>query len=180
MQSPSKPRPSGALTPLLPTHAKSLQNFLLEFSSGTETIHGYFIEMGTPFEEIYETLNHWAKGEALPDGWVPNTTWFWQSAGVIKGVINLRHRLTPALEAFGGHIGYAVAPSHRRQGISTAMLGAVLPHCKAMGIERVLVSCDEKNIGSVRTIEANEGVLHRAEWDEAAQRTSRFYWIELA
>ncbi len=179
MHSSSRPTPLGELTQLLPTHAEALQTFLDEFRPGTETIHGYFIEMGTPFGEIHETLHHWAKGEALPNGWVPNTTWFWLSAGVIKGVINLRHRLTPALEAFGGHVGYSVAPSHRRQGISTAMLGAVLPHCKAMGIERVLVSCDEQNIGSVRTIEANGGVLDREEWDEAAQRTSRFYWIDL-
>ena len=46
-------------------------------------------------------------------------------------------------------------------------------------MKRVLLGCDVKNIGSVKTIEANGGVLDREAWDATAQRTSRFYWIPL-
>ena len=95
----------------------------------------------------------------------------------IKGVINLRHWLTPGLEAHGGHIGYTVAPSHRRQGIATAMLARVLPHANGLNIDRVLVSCDVENIGSRRAIENNGGVLERQQWDESLERTSNFYWV---
>ena len=90
----------------------------------------------------------------------------------IKGVINLRHWLTPGLEAHGGHIGYTVAPSHRRQGIATAMLARVLPHANGLNIDRVLVSCVVENIGSRRAIDNNGGVLERQQWDESLERTS--------
>ena len=180
MNSVSKDTPPGQLVLLEMQHENAIKTFVSEFVPGKDPMHGYFVDLEAPFQEVYDTLTGYAEGIGLPEGWVPSTTWFWLHEGVIKGVINLRHWLTPGLEAFGGHIGDTVAPSHRRQGIATAMLAAVLPKCRAMGIDKVLLSCDVVNTGSVRAIEANGGVCQREEWDEDAQRTSRFYWIETA
>ena len=94
-------------------------------------------------------------------------------------MINVRHELSPALREVGGHIGYCVAPAHRRQGVASAMLAAVLPRCRALGIERALVTCDATNQGSRKTIERNGGVLEREAWSERTQTTQRWYWIPL-
>jgi predicted acetyltransferase len=59
----------------------------------------------------------------------------------------------------GGHIGYLVRPSARRQGHATAMLAAVLPHARAPGIDSALVTCDVDNVASRKVIMANGGVL---------------------
>jgi predicted acetyltransferase len=75
------------------------------------------------------------------------------------GRISLRHRLTKRLLEVGGHIGYDVRPSARRQGHATAMLRAVLPLARAMGIDPALLTCDIDNVGSRRVIEANGGVF---------------------
>ena len=130
-------------------------------------------------EQAVYLLDAWGRGAELNDGWVPCSTWFWSDGIALQGVINVRHRLTPALEASGGHIGYCVAPSHRRKGAATAMLKAVLPHCKDLGIERALLTCDRDNLGSVGTIEANGGVLAQEAWSASDQRVTRWYQIDL-
>lgn len=94
-----------------------------------------------------------------PPGWVPSTTWWWVQGPAYLGRIALRHRLTDRLLEIGGHIGYDVRPTARRQGHATAMLRVVLPLAGAMGIDPVLVTCDVDNVASRKVIEVNGGVL---------------------
>jgi predicted acetyltransferase len=94
-----------------------------------------------------------------PAGFVPSTTLWWVSADEYLGRIAIRHRLTPNLRDYGGHIGYDVRPSARRRGHATAMLAAALPVAHALGIDPALVTCDEDNIASRKVIEANGGTL---------------------
>jgi len=75
------------------------------------------------------------------------------------GRLAIRHRLTPHLLEYGGHIGYDIRPSARRRGHATAMLGASLPWARELGIDPVLVTCDNDNVGSRKVIEGNGGVL---------------------
>lgn len=73
------------------------------------------------------------------------------------GVVRSRHRLLPSLELEGGHIGYDIRPSARRQGHGTAILALALGRARALGLRGVLLTCDEDNLGSVRIIEDNGG-----------------------
>jgi predicted acetyltransferase len=59
---------------------------------------------------------------------------------------------TPTLALIGGHIGYEVRPSARRQGISTQLLALTLIEARARGLLRVLMTCDVSNHGSARII----------------------------
>ncbi len=93
------------------------------------------------------------------------------------GAIALRHSLNDFLLRAGGHIGYGIRPSARKKGLATWALGAVLPTARSLGLSRVLVTCDDDNIGSARTIENNGGVLENVA-DTELGRTRR-YWIAL-
>jgi len=93
-----------------------------------------------------------------PEGLVPQTTWWWVEGQEYLGRVSLRHRLVPALEVVGGHIGYEVRPWARRRGHATAMLAAVLPLAHARGIDPALLTCSVNNEASRRVIEANGGV----------------------
>jgi predicted acetyltransferase len=104
-------------------------------------------------------------------GWVPCSTWWWLDGTTFLGRISLRHRLNESLVNVGGHIGYDVRPSARRKGHATAMLRAVLPRAKAMGIQRALLTCDDDNVGSIGVIEGCHGQL------EDVRRGKRRYWI---
>ena len=110
----------------------------------------------------------------LPDGRV-HCTYFWITDGPeFVGYLALRHSLTAWLLEEGGHIGYAVRPSRRREGHAVRALRVALVEAARLGIDRALVTCDEDNDGSRRVIEAAGGVF------EDVRNGKRRYWIETA
>lgn len=46
----------------------------------------------------------------------------------------------------------------QRQGHATRALGLLLPLARALGVHRLLITCDEDNHASRRVIEANGGI----------------------
>lgn len=56
-------------------------------------------------------------------------------------MIDIRFRLTDYLKKFGGHIGDSVAPSERRKGYATQMLGMALQLLKKSGVATVWITC---------------------------------------
>ena len=106
-----------------------------------------------------------------PERHVPCTTLWWVEGEDYLGRIAIRHRLNDFLLDGGGHIGYDVCPTRRREGHATTMLQQALPWALGLGIDPALVSCDEDNLGSVRVIEAAGGVL------EDVRGIKRRYWV---
>lgn len=94
-----------------------------------------------------------------PPNWVKQTSWWYVDGPVFLGSIRIRHTLTEELLEDAGHIGYDIAPAHRLKGHGTAMLTAALPRAAALGLDRVLIICDQTNTGSRKIIEANGGQL---------------------
>jgi predicted acetyltransferase len=114
--------------------------------------------------------------EALPQtprrpGWVPCTHLWFIDGEEYLGRLSIRHSLTDWLRRIGGHIGYEVRPTARRQGHATRMLALALPVAASLGIDPALVTCDLDNTASRRVIEANGGQL-----EEAGDGKFRF-WI---
>lgn len=133
------------------------------------------IEEGLPIGWLEEAAADFAgfvaRRRAVRELWgVPVTErWFVDGTDYL-GTVIVRHRLTPALERVGGHIGYHVVPGHRRRGHATQMLAQAKLVCRELGLWEVLVTCAEDNLGSRRVIEANGGVLDRIVDGEALYR----------
>lgn len=106
-----------------------------------------------------------------PEWHVPCTTLWWVDGETYLGRIAIRHELTDFLRDVGGHIGYDVRPTRRREGHATEMLKGSLPWALALGIDPALVTCDDDNVGSIRVIEHAGGEL------EDVRGTKRRYWI---
>ncbi|HWG62058.1 MAG TPA: GNAT family N-acetyltransferase [Streptosporangiaceae bacterium] len=114
--------------------------------------------------EVFELYIEYLLDQALedaprPSGLVPSTDLWWIDGAEYLGSLSIRHRLTRHLLEVGGHIGYDIRPSARRRGHATAMLASALPVVHALGIDPVLITCDEDNIASRKVIEANGGIL---------------------
>jgi len=108
------------------------------------------------------------------EGFVCQTSWWWTEGDEYIGRISLRHDLNERLREWGGHIGYDVRRSRRREGHATAMLAAVLVEARRKGIEQALLTCDVDNLASRTVIERNGGVL-------ADQRGHKLrYWVPTA
>lgn len=100
----------------------------------------------------------------LPDGSqaprVKDTLFWLVQDERFLGSINVRHSLTPQLERFAGHVGYAVRPSERRRGYATTMLRGVRSFAAShLAIERLLLTCASDNAGSIAAIDRNGGRL---------------------
>lgn len=116
-----------------------------------------------------------------PEGLVTAHTFFYgRPGGPIVGAINLRHTLSDYLRRFGGHIGYGVRPSMRRQGHATRMLALALSQAKKLGLQRVLITCNKQNTASAKTIQKNGGVLEDEIDNPGEGETTQRYWVDLA
>ena len=129
---------------------------------------------------IFDSYEKAKRGEGLPEGWVPATTYWLVQGDEFLGMGNIRHRLTPALLRFGGHIGYAVAAQHWNKGYGTLLLKLLLEKAADLGLEKVLLTCDDANIGSYRVMEKNGGRLFDVGYAFGmdALRLGRRYWID--
>lgn len=120
--------------------------------------------------------------QTVPDGLVPMTQYIYvrETDQKIIGVIQIRHHFNTFLEKYSGHIGYSVCPSERRKGYATQMLRSVLPKCRELGIERVLISCVQGNAGSRGVILNNGGVYESVVFEPERQVYLERYWIDLS
>jgi predicted acetyltransferase len=119
--------------------------------------------------------------EVPAPGWVRDTT-YWAvlengGASEVVGRIAFRHELTDFLLLAGGHIGYIVRPSYRRQGLATRMLGLLLETERARALGRVLLTCNADNAASEKTIMANGGVLENVVEVGPTQVLKKRFWI---
>ncbi|WP_232696109.1 GNAT family N-acetyltransferase [Brevibacillus daliensis] len=117
--------------------------------------------------------------ENLPEGWVPASTyWLVTKERSIVGAVNIRHGLTEKLSQSGGHIGYGVRPSARRKGYASKMLALALEKASELGLDQVLVVCDEINTASWKTILKNGGI-EDSDYFEVNGNVVKRFWIEV-
>jgi predicted acetyltransferase len=139
-------------------------------------LHHY--QEGMPFTRYLEVLAEQERGVNLAPHHVPATFLFAFKGNRIVGRVSIRHTLNELLDRVGGHIGYVVVPEFRRQGHATAILRLALGIAHGqLGLDRVLVTCDDDNVGSIRTIEKNGGILEDVVSGPDLDRPKRRYWI---
>lgn len=114
-----------------------------------------------------------------PPNWVPMTQFVCLRGTKIAGMIQVRRELNDFLREYAGHIGYSVRPDERKKGVATWMLQNVLPHCRDIGLTRVMVACEPWNAGSRRTILHGGGVYAKTVHCEERNIDLEQYWITL-
>lgn len=131
-------------------------------------------------EEWIERVRAGRSAETCPKGRVPSDMYLAirETDDRLVGIIDLRHHInTPVLSTWGGHMGYSVRPDERGKGYAKEMLRQNLMNCKRLGLQKVMVTCDEKNTASERTILANGGVFEKTV--EVDGSIIKRYWILL-
>ena len=95
-------------------------------------------------------------------------------------ICNVRHHLNSlGLLNVSGHIGYSIRPDERKKGYAKVQLRLALLEAKKLGINKVLVTCADWNIGSERTILANGGVYEDSRLDKSTGNMMKRYWINV-
>ena len=152
-----------------PARREAVEDYGAELREAGDTFYtvGRRNPRDTPYGELMAAVRAEARGEGLPDGWVPATTFLMvctEDGQTVVGTINVRHSIdNPYLRLCGGHIGYVVRPSARRRGYAHQALTLACRYARdELGLERVMLGCDQDNEASRRTIQSCGGVLDRA------------------
>lgn len=137
-----------------------------------------FLLADGPWPHVLAQIEWESRGVGLQEGRVPADFLVAEVDGVPVGRVSIRHRLNDFLLEIGGHVGYAVAPEFRRRGYGTQILQQAVHRLAALGVDRVLVTCDDDNVASAGTIEGCGGVLEDVRPDPAGGPGKRRYWID--
>ncbi|MDB9459984.1 GNAT family N-acetyltransferase [Dolichospermum circinale] len=131
------------------------------------------------FLAYIQYLENSSEGIGLKPDFVPATTfWLLLNHKIIIGESRLRHWLVPTLEHWGGHIGYMIRPLQRGKGYGTKMLSLTLEQARNMGLNRVLLTCNQDNHGSNRVIQKNNGKFVSQGLLESNNKVIYRYWID--
>lgn len=130
------------------------------------------------YNAFLRELEKWKHQEQIPPNYSPQTTFGVFDHEKLVGSFVLRHTLKGTLINHGGNIGYLVRPSERKRGYGKILLRLALEKARDIGLEKVLITCRNDNIGSAKVIESNGGKYENAYYDENLKKTYRRYWIE--
>lgn len=157
-------------------YTKELFEMMDEWTSANEKIIPWSIRRCD-----YRDIDNYMKNLEVKDAfgeYVEDSTYFLLDTDQNKflGAVNIRHSLNEKLLKSGGHIGDGIRPSQRNKGYGTKIIALALEKCKALGIEKVLMTCDKTNVASARTIIKNGGKLeNEVLCDEVIVQR---YWID--
>jgi predicted acetyltransferase len=152
---------------------------LAEFAAENRSLEYRGIQSDENFADYVKRIALFKKGIGLPEGYIPESVMWLVDGSEFIGEASIRHELTDFLRQVGGHIGYVIRPSKRKRGYGKQILKLSLQYIQTLGINSVLLTCDETNIGSAKIIEANGGILEDAvDMGEGNPRKLR-YWIDL-
>ena len=102
---------------------------------------------------IFEDYKNLEKGVNLPQGFVPSITYWVVEGEEYIGTINIRPNLSERLKEYGGHAGFMVRQKYRKQGYGTKFGEIILNHLYQMGINDILMTCEETNIASKKILD---------------------------
>jgi predicted acetyltransferase len=115
----------------------------------------------------------------VPVGNLPGFTFWFFLNDIFVGTSRLRPILNERFNQKGGNIGYDVRPSYRKKGIGTEVLRITMNKAKEIGLKKVLITCDDSNIGSIKVIEKNGGKLINIIDFEEEKSIIRRYEVDL-
>lgn len=162
---------------------KELLAYLSEFKDNLGSLHG--TSSLREFKEMKDWINHlylYENRDTIPNkSFVPGHQYILirQSDNKVIGMLHLRLELNDYLLNYGGHIGYSIAPSERKKDYGSIMLKEALDKARDFQLKRVLITCDDDNLGSYKVIENNQGALENKLFNETSGKHVRRYWIEL-
>lgn len=156
-------------------------NYVKEFYENNSNLNG---DSGLDkyldnYEGWLEFLSKLSNPLTVPSGYCSGYEYFLirKNDSKLVGLINLRYNLNKNLLLHGGHIGYSIKVSERRKGYNKINLYLCLIKARELGLDKVLLTAYDDNIGSVKTILDAGGVLEN-KINDSGKLLGR-YWIDV-
>jgi len=162
------------------SYADEILKYKKEFLEDEPIINGSAgLDRFSTIEEWLEELRKRSSKDTVPEGLVPSSTYLGirEKDNYIVGMIDIRHCLNDFLLQVGGHIGCGVRKSERKKGYAKQMIRLALEKCKELKIEKVLITCNEDNIASEKSIISCGGILEDIRTVDG--KNYKRFWIEI-
>ncbi len=164
-------------------YAEQIMAYRREFlETGDKPSGSGGLEKCESVEEWFQKVEKISRLETCPKQYATATQYIAvrESDNKLIGMIQLRHHIDhPDLSMHAGHIGYSIRPDERRKGYAKEMLRQCLEKARDRGLHWVMISCNDHNPGSEKTILANGGVFQRETFVPEENETVKVFWIEL-
>ena len=165
----------------LDQYQKAYEESVDKINSGKMKPHNMMF-MNTEEVDVIQKFKDDRDREKLPKDYVPAYNYFLVDDDIFLGVIMIRIELTDQLLNYGGNIGYGIRPHYWKHGYGTKLLELGLIKAKELiDADKVLITCDDDNVGSYKIIENNGGVLDNKviNIEMGEEFLTRRYWIKL-
>lgn len=144
-----------------------------EYYESIRTLRSELFDCGSSFDgssglDRFDDIEKWhlncllfERHDTLPPAYSIGFQYVCMQEGEAVGMADIRPEAYdhPYLRLFGGHIGYCVRPSRRKEGIGTFLLQGMLQIAKEeFELKQVLVTCLKDNQASKKVIMKNGGV----------------------
>lgn len=162
---------------LSPAHEAAYADFVGDWRQNGEDIVPFTsgLRAGT-FADYVQMLQREETDPPAP--LVRGTTFFLEDNGRLLGAVNIRHTLNERLLLEGGHIGYGVRPGARGRGLAAVMVRLTFPFLRELGITGALITCDDGNAASAKTIERLGGRMENKALNAQGVWVRR-YWLDI-
>ena len=157
------------------THQEQYNEMMQEWIEDGGRLHPAALSNnGVPYEKWLQWMKDDENVETCPEGSPPQTLYFCFDNGILVGAVTIRHFLNERTVIAGGHVGIGIRPTKRRTGYATQALGLAIQKLYAMGIDDILLTCAEGNIGSEKTM-LKYGAIFENLVDVDGERQKRFW-----
>jgi predicted acetyltransferase len=162
-----------------PAYRESVLEGLREFQAERRFAHLDLAPIAADFPAYVAAQRARTDAANLPLDQIPETVLWLVDREIFIGRLSIRNTHDEALIRTVGNIGYMIRPSQRRMGYGTAILSLALPAAQALGLTRVLVTCDEDNVASRKIIERHGGRLEGTTPSRTSPGLTLRYWIDI-
>lgn len=162
-------------------YRKAYQESLKKIKEGIIKSHNLMFENLDEIDLIEKVKRNRDETKLKP-GYVPQFTYFLVDGDTFLGEIHLRTKLNEKLLKRSGHIGYGINPLYWKKGYGTKILQLGIKKIKELGVkDRLLLTCDDDNVGSFKIIENNGGILENTTTviENGETFITRRYWINI-
>ena len=166
--------------------AEELLNSYLDFCRETwgHAHEDYILNDPAQFDvwgkSIVRTLADQAAGVGLPPGFVPSVRYWITRDERCIAVADIRVKLTPALEVYGGQLGLLLRPSERGKGYGKVLFDEIFKLGAKLGLGETLVTTTSDNTAMRKILAAPEFLLKSDEIDTPVngevRRICRYYY----
>lgn len=143
----------------------------------SEELGNSLLKKNESFDEMIKRLKDRRIGKNINKRDVPATVYWIIENNEVVGTMDLRHILNKDYSERLGHIAYYIKPEMRNNGYATKALKLALNKYYHKFINKVLITCYEDNIASIKVIINNNGILKDKVFDEISQKNILKYII---